>query len=53
MFPSYPTIHSPSPCTPLSIHLIGISELSGCFVEVNMVARGPAGGRCRLGRGSL
>lgn len=43
------TIHAPSLCTPPPIHLRSIGGLSGYFVEVNAVARGPAGGRCSLG----
>lgn len=39
--------------TPLPIHQRGISEMSGYFVAVNVVARGPAGGRCSLGTGSV
>lgn len=50
-----PTLFSTttSPCILLPFHLRGISEMSGSFVEVNVVARVPAGGRCSLGIGSV
>lgn len=38
--------------SPLPIHQRGISGMSGYFVVVTVVARGPAGGRCSLGTGS-
>lgn len=47
------SIHTLSLCTPPPIHLRHISELTKYCLEVNVVARGPAGGRCSLGTGSV
>lgn len=49
----FSTIHTLSLCSPPPINLRNISELTGYFVAMNVVARGPAGGRCSLGTGSV
>lgn len=45
--------HNMPLCSFLSVRLRSVSELKAHFVEVNAEARGPAGGHCSQGTGSV